>query len=62
MEGHKHYMQKHKYLSLGTSPSLSFPWAVTVSLLGNIALGPVLSSPFPTPKMILVMSQSAAPL
>ena len=62
LECHKHYMQKYQYLSLGTSPSLSFSWAATVSLLGNTTLGLALSSPFPTPQMILSMSQSAAPL
>ena len=33
-----------------------------MSLLGNTTLGLALSSPFPTPQMILSMSQSAAPL
>ena len=55
-------MQKHQCLPLGTSPTLPFPWVVTVSLPRNITPCPTLLSPFPTPQMILLMSRSATPL
>ena len=62
LECRKHSMKKHQCLPLGTSLTLPFLWVVTKSPLGNAALDPALLPPFLAPQIILLMSQSTAPL